>query len=29
LRRFAGVRASSRNPGATGTAVIMAERVGL
>jgi hypothetical protein len=28
LRRFAGVRARSRNPGATGTTVILAERVG-
>ncbi len=28
LRHFAGVRARSRNPGATGTAVKMAERVG-
>src|SRR5579859_3194728 len=28
FRRFAGVRARSLNPGATGTTVILAERVG-
>src|SRR5579859_3582560 len=28
LRRFAGVRARSRNPGETGTTVVLAERVG-